>query len=181
MWKWSCEGLTRVTPHHSTLFHTTSFFGVPHPAIFPHVFLPLQPSLYKSGSKCKFFWLFSRLTYAFDFCSIGLMDGLMSQDFHEPIKQKDSLGFSSTHSSSNPAVLPVYQDSVETLVTRTGKTKQNKTPSQDTLLGMFTANYSLGIYCPASFHDKFSTVYMLILYSLCLPFICFGDVEVILH
>ena len=47
MWKWSRKGLTRITPHHSTLFHTTSFCGIPHPAIFLHVSLPLQPSLYK--------------------------------------------------------------------------------------------------------------------------------------
>lgn len=110
----------------------------------------------RSGSKCKSFWLFSRLTYAFGFCSIGLMDGLTSQDFHESIKKKNSLGSSSAHASSNQAVLPVYQGIVETLVTRPGKTVQNKTPSQDTLSGMFTPNYSLGIYCPTSFLDRFS-------------------------
>lgn len=49
---------------------------------------------------------------------------------------------------------PRYQDRKNE--TKQNKTKHTKTSIQDTLSGMFTANYSLGIYCPASFLDKFS-------------------------
>lgn len=181
-WGWSHQGFSRVT-HHTVPHHILASYCPPggmdeskdRGSAFAVFLLP------GSESKFKSFWLFSRLKHAFEFCSIFWSHE--NHHFHESIKKINSHPLNrEKRPLTNTVVHPVCQYSAETTINyQDWKEIELGCPPQGGLLRIRAYAFIIQHLFPTNVSSQnFSTVYILILYSLFYLSLVLG-VEVILN